>query len=242
MLKLNKVLLGVGLASLICGCATSNSPEDLGDLQYTGFTEKSDGTAFQSVMGLTCPVDIDGMPRSSTQAYNDRGTDVGCNYVDDDRIFTVYLSRFTDDTLINNFRSSQFHLEKRLQPQGYVYVEDLSSTCSSESMDAAALMSGLSGMLTGENTTNEVTLSPSPSAVYVSDSIMSLLVVEEMLEKEFFKVRYSGPYKGESSVEATCKLARDTYLSMKQGVEKARGIEVSKEDLLRSIIDAAEDS
>lgn len=243
MLRLNKVLLGLaGFALCLSGCATVNGPEDLGELQYTGFNEKSDGTAYQSVMGLTCPEEIDGMRRGSTASYNDQGTDIGCNYVDEDRVFTIYLSRFPNDTVINNFRSSQYHLENRLTPEGYVYNEELSDSCSSESLDLTAMMSGLSGILTGENTKNEITLSPSPSAVYITDSSMSIIVVEEMLEKEFFKVRYTGPYTGESSVEASCKLARDTYLSMKQGVEKDRGIEVSKEDMLRALINSTDDS
>ena len=238
---LNKVFLGgAALALFLTGCASTNGLEDLGSLQYTGFNEKSDGTAYQSVMGLTCPEEIDGMRREASRSYNDKGTDIGCNYLDEDRIFTVYLSRFTDDTLINNFRSSQYHLENRFGPEGYAYDEDLSSTCSSQSLDAATLMTGLAGMLTGDNKSNEITISPSPSAVYVTDTDMSFVVVEEMFKDEFFKVRYTGPYSGETSVEASCKLARATYLSMKQGVEKARGIE--SESGLLGLINLADDS
>jgi len=76
---------------------------------------------------------------------------------------------------------------------------------------------------------------------YLNDTNMSVIFVEEMFPKDFFKVRYTGPYSGETSVEASCKLARDTYLSMKQGVEKARGIEVSNGDLLQAIVDAADE-
>jgi len=241
-LELDKLLLTIGFILFVSGCASTNGPKDLGALEYTGFVEKSDGTTYQSVMGLTCPEQIDGIPRNSTRSYNDKGTDVSCNYVGDERIFTVYLSRFPDDTKIDNFRSAQYHLENRLVPQGYIYDDDMSETCTSESLDTESFMAGITGLLTGENTGNEVTISPSPSAVYVTDTKMSVVIVEEMLEKDFFKVRYTGPYSGENSVKTTCKLARDTFLSMKKGVEKARGIEVSKEDLIQSIIDAAEES
>ncbi len=243
MLKLNKFLLGaVGLALFISGCATTSSPDDLGKLEYTGFSEKSDGTTYQSVMGLSCPAEIDGMTRGSAVVYNEGGTDVSCNYVDEDRVFTTYLSRYSDDTLTNNFRSSQYHLENRLTPEGYVFDEELSDSCSSKSIDTASLLSGLSGILSGEATRNEITISPSPSAVYVTNDSMSLVVVEEMFEKEFFKVRFTGPYSGASSVEGTCKLIRDTFLSIQQDVKENRGIELSDDDKLLKLLNSKSES
>ena len=248
MLKLNKILLGLGLAFLVTGCASTGSPDDLGELQYTGFSEKSDGTAHLSVMGMSCPNEIDGMARISEYVYNDRGTDASCTYSNStetksgDRLLTVYLSQYPQDSLGGNFQNARAAIESRDTLSDYQYDEDLSDRCSSVSLDEAALLSGFSGLFSGENKTNEITLTTTPSAVYVTDTEMSFVVVEEMFDKEFFKVRYTGPYSGEASVKEKCQVARDTYLSMKRAVEKDRGIEISKEDRLLDLINASDDS
>jgi len=242
-LELDKLLLTIGFTLFVSGCASTNTPEDLGKLEFTGFTEKSDGSAYQSVMGVSCPREIDGMIRHSAHVYNDRGTDASCTYAsNDDRLFTLYLSKFPHDNLGVNFQDAKAAIEGRESLSAYKYDEDLSNTCSSVTLDEAAIFSGFSGLLSGENKTNEIKLALSPSAVYVSDAKMSFVVVEEMFDKEFFKVRYTGPYNGEISVEENCQLARDVYLSVKKGVEKDRGIEVSKEEGLLGLINAADDS
>jgi len=231
----------VGTALFMAGCATTSSPDDLGKLEYTGFSTKSDGSAYQSVMGLTCPTEIDGIQRTSTKVYNDRGTDVGCNYSDDDQIFTVYLGRFPSDDLTGYFRYSQSALEYTYDAKGYVYDEALSESCSSESIDAASIMSGFSGLLTGKNTSNTITISPAPSAVYINADAgkMSLVVVDEMYEKDFFKTRYTGAYRGADDVEKICKRVRENYLEMKSSTDKARGIQMSETDKLMGLMNSS---
>lgn len=241
MLELNKILLGMGLAFFVSGCASINSPTDLGKLQYTGFSEKEDGSAYHSVMGLTCPGQIDGMDRHSSHVYNDIGTDASCTYAGEERLFTLYLSQYPGDSLGRNFETAKIAIEGRESLSDYKYDEELSDVCSSKSLDTSAFMSGLSGLLSGEGETNEISISMSPSAVYVSDTRMSIVIVEEMFKKEFFKIRYTGPYSGNRSVEDNCQLARDTYLSLKKGVEKDRGIEISKEDRLLNLLKASEE-
>ena len=54
---------------------------------------------------------------------------------------------------------------------------------------------------------------------------MTLVVVDEMFEDEFFKVRYTGPFDGEPSVESACELIRKTYLFVEKGVREDRGLQ-----------------
>ena len=231
----------VGGAVLLAGCATSSAPRDLGKLQYTGFSTKADGSAYQSVMGLSCPSEIDGLRRVSTKSYNEGGTDVGCGYSSETRAFTVYFSRFPGDSLETNFRGSQSAVQYVFEPQGYAYDEDLSDSCSSQSLDSASILSEFSGILSGDNTSNTITLSSTPSAVYINraEGDMSLVIVEEMFEKDFFKTRYTGPYTTVEDVEKICKFARDNFLEMKASVGKARGIKMSDSDKLSGLINSA---
>ena len=229
-----------GVALLLAGCASTGNPKDLGTLEYTGFTEKSDGTAFQSVMGLSCPSEIRGIPRTSTHVYNDGGTDISCNYSKDGRILTVYLSRYLNDTIDNNFVGAKMAIENRFEPQGYEYDEELSGSCSSQSIDSRALMSGLSGLLSGTNTSKNVTISTTPSAVYSNETEgkMTLVVVDEIFDKEFFKTRYTGPYSGVDDVENICKAVRENFLNLKSSIGKTRGYEPSDTDKLLGLINA----
>ena len=237
----NKIVLLTGVALFMSGCASTNAPQDLGKLEYTGFTEKSDGSVYQSVMGVTCPDAIDGMQRDRTNVYNDGGTDVSCNYLGEDRIFTVYLSRFKDDTLADNFRSSKHAVEYRYDALGYKYDEELSDVCSAASLDTASILGSLSGIFDGSNKTNEITISTSPSAVYINkqEGRVSLLVLEEMFEKDFHKTRYTGPYTSEAGVKAVCEMVRSNYIEMKLATSKSRGVEDSDTDRLSRFLGAS---
>lgn len=238
---LNKPFIWAGLALIVSACSTTSAPRDLGVLTHTGFSEKADGVAYHKVMGLSCPAAIKGMSRTSTQVYNDSGTDVSCNYAEGSRDFTLYLSEYPGDNLSRNFGLAKNAVDQRFSPQGYKFDEDLSETCSSSSLDEAAILSGLSGILSGANTTNEINLTTFPSAVFTQGDRMTLVIVDEMFEKEFFKVRYTGPYVEESSVEETCNLTRDTYLSLQQAIKVERGIPISDDDKLLNLINAPED-
>ncbi len=242
MRKFGAIVFGAGI--LFTGCATTDAPEDLGKLQYTGFTQKSDGSAYQSVMGLSCPPEIDGIPRTSTKVFRENGTDVSCNYSGDERIFTVYLSRFSGDSLATNFQTTQSTLDSLLPPRGFTYDQKLSDDCSAQSLDESSLLAGLSGLLSGANTSNEITLSPTPSAVYIdaSEGKMSLVTIDEMFEKDFFKTRYTGPYRSSGDVEKICKSIGGNYLNMKSSVGKNRGLEVSDSEKLLDFINRAGDS
>ena len=54
MIHFKIIFLGVVALSL-SACVTSSSPDDLGKLVYTGFVERSDGTAYHKSMGVSCP-------------------------------------------------------------------------------------------------------------------------------------------------------------------------------------------
>jgi hypothetical protein len=234
----SKTLIAGSVACLLSACASVQPPKDLGKLQYTGFTEKSDGTAFQSVMGLTCPETIGGTRRTSTYVYNGGGTDVSCNYSDGQQVFTTYFSRYPDDSLRGNFESARYAIQNRFDPQGFVFDEKLSDGCGGASLDAASLLSGLNGILAGSTKNNTITMSPTPSAVYINaaEGRMTLVVVDEMFPKEFFKTRYTGPYGSEGDVDAVCEMIRENYLSIKAVVSESRGIEVSDTEKMLSLI------
>ena len=234
--NLSRPFIWASLALIVSACSTTPEPEDLGALVHTDFSEKADGTAYHPVMGLSCPAEIDGMSRTSTYVYNDAGTDVSCNYVEGPRNFTLYLSQYKGDHLSRVFGLAEDAVNQRFSPQGYEYNEELSDKCSSETIDPALLLAGLSGIFSGENTTNEVTISPAPSSVYVNADKMTLVVVDEMFEKEFFKVRYSGPYQGEASVKETCALARKTFLDLQRSIKVDRGIPLSEEDKILDLM------
>lgn len=233
------LLFCAALALTLSACSTTPPPEDLGELVYTGFAERADGSSFHKVMGLSCPANIDGMPRLHTQVYSDSGTDVSCTYSGDGRLFTLYLSEFPNDNLGQIFQAAKIAVDQRFLPQGYAHDEDLSQACASASIDQAAILSGFSGILSGQNTLNEVNLTVSPSAVYTQAEDMTLVIVEEMFEKEFFKIRYTGSFTGENSVTETCELASETYLSVQSGIRKERGIAESERDRLLDLINAS---
>jgi len=73
--------------------------------------------------------------RDSTRSYNDEGTDVGCNYLDEDRVFTLYLSRFGGDTISRYFEITHETVGGILVDRGYQYNEKLSDTCSNMTID-----------------------------------------------------------------------------------------------------------
>lgn len=241
-MKLYKTILLSGLAFGLAACSTTSAPTDLGDLTHTGFSEKSDGTAYHKAMGLRCPAEIDGLPRSSTKVYDDAGTDIGCNYSSGDRVFTLYLSQYPKFDLPLIYQDARRAIEYRFAEQGYEYDEALSETCSSETIDTASILSGLAGIMSGETKNNEITLSPAPSAVYTSGSDMTLVVVDEMFDHEFFKVRYTGDFDGETSVEAACKLVRETYLSIERTVREERGLAPTQGNNLLDMINASDGS
>jgi len=226
----------------VTACATTSAPDDLGDLVHTGFSEKSDGTAYHKVMGVSCPAEIGGMVRTSTKVYNDKGTDISCNYGGGGRVFTMYFSQFPKYDLPTIYHGATAAIENGFAKQGYKYDEELSETCSSQSIDSSSILSGLAGIMSGDKQNNTITLSPAPSAVYTLGSDMTLVVVDEMFGHEFFKVRFTGPFDGEPSVKSTCELIRNTYLSTKMFVEEERGIAVSKEERLRRLIDSSNGS
>ena len=234
-----EILLSAGLALSLSACSTT--PEDLGALVHTGFAEKADGSSFHKIMGLSCPANIDGMSRVHTQVYSDDGTDVSCTYSGDGRLFTLYLSEFQNDNLSQNFQAAKIAIDQRFIPQGYTHDKDLSQVCSSASLDEAAILSGFSGILSGENTSNEINLSLSPSAVYTQAENMTLVTVDEMFEKQFFKIRYTGPFSGENSVKENCELGRETYLSVQSGIRKERGIADTDGDKLLDLINASKE-
>ena len=234
-----EILLSAGLALSLSACSTT--PEDLGALVHTGFAEKADGSSFHKIMGLSCPANIDGMSRVHTQVYSDDGTDVSCTYSGDGRLFTLYLSEFQNDNLSQNFQAAKIAIDQRFIPQGYTHDKDLSQVCSSASLDEAAILSGFSGILSGENTSNEINLSLSPSAVYTQAENMTLVTVDEMFEKQFFKIRYTGPFSGEDSVKENCELGRETYLSVQSGIRKERGIADTDGDKLLDLINASKE-
>lgn len=238
-----KKLIVLGTVALsVTACATTSAPDDLGDLVHTGFSEKSDGTAYHKVMGVSCPAEIGGMIRTSTKVYNDKGTDISCNYGGGGRVFTMYLSQFPKYDLPSIYRGATAAIENGFVEQGYRYDEELSEICSSQSIDSSSILSGLAGFMSGDKQDNTMTLSPAPSAVYTLDSDMTLVVVDEMFDHEFFKVRFTGPFDGEPSVKSTCELIRNTYLSTKTFVEEDRGIEVSKKERLRQLINSSNGS
>ena len=234
--NLNRPLIWASLALMVSACTTTSEPEDLGALVHTDFSEKIDGSAYHSVMGLSCPAEIDGMSRTSTHVYNDAGSDVSCNYVEGARNLTLYLSQYGDDHLSRVFGLAEDAVDQRFSLQGFEYNEELSSNCSSESIDAASVLAGFSGILSGENTSNEVTVSSSPSSVFVNADKMTLVIVDEMFEKEFFKVRYSGPYQGEISVKENCALARKIFLDLQKSTKVNRGIPLSEEDKILDLM------
>ena len=235
----NEFLFCAGLALSLSACSTT--PEDLGALVHTGFAEKADGSSFHKIMGLSCPANIDGMSRVHTQVYSDDGTDVSCTYSGDGRLFTLYLSEFPNDNLSQNFQAAKIAIDQRFIPQGYTHDKDLSQVCSSASLDEAAILSGFSGILSGENTSNEINLSLSPSAVYTQAENMTFVTVEEMFEKQFFKIRYTGPFSGENSVKENCELGRETYLSVQSGIRKERGIADTDGVKLLDLINASKE-
>ena len=237
----NEFLFCAGLALSLSACSTTPPPEDLGALVHTGFAEKADGSSFHKIMGLSCPANIDGMSRVHTQVYSDDGTDVSCTYSGDGRLFTLYLSEFPNDNLSQNFQAAKIAIDQRFIPQGYSHDKDLSQVCSSASLDEAAILSGFSGILSGENTSNEINLSVSPSAVYTQAENMTFVTVEEMFEKQFFKIRYTGPFSGENSVKENCELGRETYLSVQSGIRKERGIADTDGDKLLDLINASKE-
>ena len=232
-------LLSAGLALSLSACSTT--PEDLGALVHTGFAEKADGSSFHKIMGLSCPANIDGMSRVHTQVYSDDGTDVSCTYSGDGRLFTLYLSEFPNDNLGQIYEAAKRAIDQRFISQGYAFDESLSQVCSSASLDEAAILSGFSGILSGENTSNEINLSVSPSAVYTQAENMTLVTVDEMFEKQFFKIRYTGPFSGENSVKENCELGRETYLSVQSGIRKERGIADTDGDKLLDLINASKE-
>lgn len=241
-MKLTDIVILGAFALSVSACSTTPAPDDLGDLVYTGFSEKSDGTAYHRAMGMSCPSQIDGIPRTSTKVYNDAGTDIGCNYSGGGRILTIYLSQYPQFDLPLIFKDAKAAIEYRFAEQGYVYDEALSDACSSESLDETSILSGLSGLLSGENKTNEITLSPSPSAVYTKGTDMTLVVVDEMFDHEFFKVRYTGAFAGEASVESACEMIRNTYLRIETGVRQERGLKPSSGTSLLDMINLSEGS
>jgi len=118
MIHFKIIFLGVVALSL-SACVTSSSPDDLGKPVYTGFVERSDGTAYHKSMGVSCPETVGGMARTSTHVYNDTGTDISCNYGGGGRVFTIYLSQFPQYDLRQIFQGARAAIESRFSEQGY---------------------------------------------------------------------------------------------------------------------------
>lgn len=238
-MKTRHFLQLLGPAILLSACATTSAPDDLGELVYTGFSERSDGTAYHKAMGVSCPAQIGDMARTGTYVYNDAGTDISCNYNEGGQIFTLYLSQYSKSSLRQEMQSAMAAIEYRFADEGYAYNEDLSETCSSATLDQTSILSSFAGLLSGENQTNEITINPTPAAVYTKGSDVTLVMVEEMFEKEFFKIRYTGMSADEASVEKICELGRAVYLSTEKFTREDRGLPASEGQNLQDLINAS---
>lgn len=238
MEKMNLLAAGfICLGFALGGCATTTTAPKAERTVYTGFVTKANSVEYQDVMNLSCPASIETMTRSKTYVYSDDGLDVSCNYVGDGEFLTQYFSRYVGDELGAIFISARQAIESRFAEQGFVYDEELSEVCELKWIDEAALLEGFAGILSGENTTNNINLSRAPSAVYVGGDRMTFVIVDEPFEYEFFKIRYTGAYDGTESVDAACAVARQTYLTAMEGVREKRGIKSS--DIL-SLLKASE--
>jgi len=52
-------------------------------------------------------------------------------------------------------------------------------------------------------------------------------------------MNYTGPYEGDASVEAICKLARDIYLTVEMTVRDERGLALQNSGVLMDVINSS---
>jgi hypothetical protein len=223
LMRKSKLLL-IGAAVFVSGCATTSS-QDVEDTVFTGFIDATDGSKSQAVLGLDCPARLEGFQLGSTYVYNPDGTDVSCNYAGPEGNMTVYLSRYPDSSLSQEFQAAVQAIESRFDPMGYRYDEKATDACAATTLDAASFMEGFTPILTGEDTSNTINLSTSPTAVFLTDTKVTFLMNEEMFEGEFYKTRYTGSYGGADALENVCQTARNAYLVLRKSVRENRGLE-----------------
>ena len=221
---MRKTITGFLTVAVMAGCAstdTSGPSSQLEETVFTGFMPLAGGGERHAMSGLECPAMLGDMPFNNSKDFRGDGTDIACSHAGETgALHTVFLSQFPEMGLGEYFQWSLNDTGGVLQTRGYEIDQEATKTCNSASFDAASLLSSIMNM-----EDNVATVRSWETAVFKSDTAISIMTVDVATPGEFIKQRYTLPGKGVAQAKEACEQLRVWHVDYLQGIRTARGID-----------------